>query len=197
VAVLPRRPTAVLAVAALAVGMAACRHDGRTLAPVRSGQTTTTATTTASTAATVFTLSSPDAANGSVLPPQYTCAGAGTSPALTWAAAPQAQQLALVVRDQTASGFVHWIVTGISPTLGSFPEGAVPQGASEQVNSEGSVGYLPPCPPKGSGRHLYSFVLHALSAPVTVDPSAPATDLAKAIEQASTAQTALTVSVAG
>jgi Raf kinase inhibitor-like YbhB/YbcL family protein len=175
----------------------ACRHDGRTLRPVAPGQTTTTATTPASTVPTVFTLSSPDAPNGSVLPAQYTCTGVGTSPALTWAAAPKAQQLALVVRDQTADGYVHWIVTGISPTLGSFPEGSIPQGATEQVNSQGALGYLPPCPPKGSGRHVYVFVLHALPAPLAIDPAAPALDVATQIEHASTAQTAFTVSVAG
>jgi Raf kinase inhibitor-like YbhB/YbcL family protein len=195
--VLPRRPIALLALALVGLLTPACRHDGRTLKAVKVGQTTTTATAPASSVATVFTLSSADAANGSVLPTQYTCSGAGTSPALTWAAAPQAQQLALVVRDETADGYVHWIVTGISPTLGSFPEGSIPQSATEQVNSQGVIGWLPPCPPAGSGRHIYDFVLHALPAPLTIDPAKPAVEVATQIERASTAQAELSVSVAG
>jgi len=197
VAVLPRRPTALLALVLVGLLAPACRHDGRTLKPVKAGQTTTTATAPTSTAPTVFTLSSPDAADGSVLPPKYTCSGTSTSPALTWAAAPQAQQLALVVRDETADGYVHWIVTGISPTLGSFPEGSIPPSATEQVNSQGGLGYLAPCPPAGSGRHIYRFVLHALAAPLTIDPAKPAVDVAAQIERASTAQAELSVSVAG
>jgi Raf kinase inhibitor-like YbhB/YbcL family protein len=144
----------------------------------------------------VFTLSGP-VPDGSDLPPENNSKGAGTSPALTWAASPQAAQLALVVRDQDAGGYVHWIVTGISPTLGSFPAGGIPNGAADQVNSQGALGYAPPCPPAGSGRHVYSFVLYALAAPPVIDPATPAPDVAKAIEQSSTAQAAFTVSVAG
>ena len=197
VAVTPRRLVPALALALVALVAPACRHDGRTLAPVKAGQTTTTSTTTASTVPPVFTLSSPDMTNGGVLPTQYTCKGAGSSPALVWAAAPQAAQLALVVRDENADGYVHWIVTGISPTLGSFPEGGIPNGAVDQVNSQGALGYQPPCPPIGSGRHLYTFVLHALPAALTIDPATPAVDVAKHIEQTSTAQAAFSVSVAG
>jgi Raf kinase inhibitor-like YbhB/YbcL family protein len=194
---MPRRLAAVLALVLVALVAPACGNDGRSLAPVKAGQTTTSSTAPASTVPTVFTLSSPDVPDGSVLPTQYTCKGAGTSPALTWAASPQAAQLALVVRDQDAGGYVHWIVTGISPTLGSFPKGGLPNGAAEQVNSQGALGYAPPCPPVGAGRHVYVFVLHALAAPLTVDPATPAPDVAKAIEQRSTAQAAFTVSVAG
>jgi Raf kinase inhibitor-like YbhB/YbcL family protein len=197
VAVTPRRLATVLALALVAVVAPACRHDGRSLAPVQAGQTTTTSTEPASTVPTVFTLSSPDVQNGSVLPATYTCQGAGTSPALTWAAAPEAAELALVVRDENANGYVHWIVTGISPTLGSFPEGGIPNGAAEQVNSQGALGYQPPCPPKGSGRHVYAFVLHALATKLTVDPATPASDVAKEIEQRSTAQAGFSVAVAG
>jgi Raf kinase inhibitor-like YbhB/YbcL family protein len=196
VAVMPRRLAAVLALALLAVVAPACRHDGRALAPVKAGQTTTTSTAPAPTAPTVFTLSGP-VPDGSVLPADFTCKGAGASPPLTWAAAPAAAQLALVVRDENADGYVHWIVTGISPTLGSFPQGGIPNGAADQVNSQGALGYQPPCPPTGSGRHLYVFTLYALPAAPQIDPATPAPDVAKMIEQRASAQAAFTVSVAG
>jgi Raf kinase inhibitor-like YbhB/YbcL family protein len=184
-------------VVALVLATTACSSDGRTLAPIKPGQTTTTqATTLASTAPTVFTLSSDDVIDGGVLPDKFTCNGQGTSPNLRWAAAPAGQQLALVVRDRDAAGYVQWIVTGIGPTLTGFGPSAVPEGATEQVNSQGAIGYLAPCPPKGAGRHVYDFVLHALATPVSIDPTMPAADVAKAIETASTAQARLSVSVA-
>jgi Raf kinase inhibitor-like YbhB/YbcL family protein len=197
VAVHPRRPLSVVAVAAaLLLGGAACRHDGRTLAPTRPDQTTTTrAPSTLGTAPTVFTLSSDDVAEGGVLPARFTCAGEGVSPSLRWAATPAAVQLALVVRDRDAGGFVHWIVTGIDPTVTGVGESGVPEGATEQVNSTGAPGWFAPCPPAGAGRHVYEFVLHALAAPITIDPSLPAADVAAKIEAASTAQAKMSVSV--
>jgi Raf kinase inhibitor-like YbhB/YbcL family protein len=192
-----RRPLSTVAVAAvLVLGGAACRHDGRSLAPTLPDQTTTTrAPSTLGTTPTVFTLSSDDVAEGGVLPARFTCSGEGVSPSLRWAATPAAVQLALVVRDRDAQGFVHWIITGIDPTVTGFGVAGVPEGATEQVNSTGAPGWFPPCPPAGSGRHVYDFVLHALSAPVTVDPSTPAADVAAKIEAASTAKATMSVSV--
>ena len=143
----------------------------------------------------MFTLSSTAVAAGGVLPDRFTCHGAGVSPSLSWVAAPSAQQLALVVRDRDANGFVHWIVTGIDPTVTSFGEGATPEAATQQVNGTGALGWFPPCPPSGSGRHVYDIVLHALAAPLTIDPAAPAADVAAQIEKASIGQATMSVAV--
>jgi Raf kinase inhibitor-like YbhB/YbcL family protein len=193
----PRRPATALAVAAvLLLGGAACSHDGRTLAPVRPGQTTTTrAPAAVGTTPTVFTLSSDDVVGGGLLPDRFTCTGEGISPSLRWAAVPAAEELALVVRDRDADGFVHWIVTGISPVVTGFGESGVPEGATEQVNSTGAPGWFAPCPPAGSGKHVYEFVLHTLAGPVSIDPALPAADVAARIEAASTAQASMSVSV--
>jgi Raf kinase inhibitor-like YbhB/YbcL family protein len=197
VAVHPRRPAIAVAVAAvLLLGGAACSNDGRTLAPVRPGQTTTTRAPAAlDTTPTVFTLSSDDVAEGGVLPDRFTCSGEGISPSVRWAAVPAAQELALVVRDRDAGGFVHWIVTGISPVVTGFGEAGVPESATEQVNSTGAPGWFAPCPPAGSGKHVYEFVLHALASPVSIDPSLPAAEVAARIEGESTAQATMSVSV--
>jgi Raf kinase inhibitor-like YbhB/YbcL family protein len=197
VAVHPRRPLTAVAVAAvLLLGGAACSHDGRTLAPIRPGQTTTTrAAAAVVTAPTVFTLSSDDVAGGGVLPDRFTCTGEGISPSLRWAATPAAKELDLVVRDRDADGFVHWIVTGIDPTVTGFGEAGVPEGATEQVNSTGAPGWFAPCPPAGSGKHVYEFSLHALAAPLAIDPSLSAADVATKIESASTAHATMSVSV--
>jgi len=197
----PRRrlaPAVVVACATLLlVGAAACSSDGRTLAPIQPGQTTTTRApvTAISGAPLVFSLSSPDVADGGVLPDRFTCSGAGLSPSLKWAATPTAEELALVVRDRNANGFVHWIVTHIDRTIISFGSAAVPESAVQQVNSTGALGWLAPCPPAGSGRHIYDFVLHVLNAPIKVDPSMPAVDVASRIEAASIAQARMSVSV--
>ncbi len=181
----------------LLVGAAACSNDGRTLAPTRPGQTTTTTVASSApvTAPGVFSLSSADVGDGGVLPAQFTCTGTGTSPSLIWASTPAAEELALVVRDRNAEGYVHWIVTAIAPTATGFARGAVPGAAAPQVNSAGTTGWTAPCPPKGSGRHVYDFVLHVLPGPLKVDPAMPAPDLAARIEAASTHQARMAVSV--
>ena len=58
-------------------------------------------------------------ADGGEIPARYTCAGEGVSPALRWTGTPaDAAELALVVRDRDAGGYVHWVVTGIDPSSG-------------------------------------------------------------------------------
>jgi Raf kinase inhibitor-like YbhB/YbcL family protein len=194
------RPVALVAALALAAAVAACSHDGRTLAPIRPGQTTTTTTAasldSASSVPATFSLTAEGADDGGELPAAHTCFGDGTSPALHWANVPaDAQQLALVVRDRDADGFVHWLVTGIDPTAAGFPQGGVPASAVEQVNTTGSIGWEAPCPPAGGGRHVYDVVLHVLTQPVDIDPGLPAEDAATLVEKASSAQAHLAFTV--
>jgi Raf kinase inhibitor-like YbhB/YbcL family protein len=191
------RPLALLLPLGLAV--AACSHDGRTLAPPRPDQTTTTAAAPAlgsDPASTAFAFGTTAVDDGGELPAKHTCDGIGISPELHWSNVPAgATTLAIVVRDRDADGFVHWLVTGIDPSLGSFAEGSVPEGASEQVNTTGAIGWFAPCPPPGADRHLYDFVLHALPAPVDIDPALPADEAAQLVEDASTDEARFTVSV--
>jgi Raf kinase inhibitor-like YbhB/YbcL family protein len=193
------RPAALVLGLALAAA-AACGHDGRTLAPLRPGQTTTTTTAatlgSAGSLPATFALSVDGADDGGELPADHTCYGDGTSPALHWSDVPaDAQQLALVVRDRDADGFVHWLVTGIDPTSDGFPQGGVPEGAVEQVNTTGSIGWQAPCPPAGGDRHVYELVLHVLTQPVDIDPGLPAEDAAQLVEGASAAQAHLALTV--
>jgi len=192
-----RRPGLALALTLVPLLVAAaCSHDGRDLAPVRPGQTTTTATVPVFGSGTVaFTLGSPAWQDGAAIPTRYTCAGEGVSPPLQWIGTPGAAQLALVVRDRDANGFVHWMVTDIDPTISGFGDGGVPEGAVEQANSKGAIGWTPPCPPAGSGRHVYDFVLHVLDAPLQIDPGLPADEAARLIEDASTVEAHLSGTV--
>jgi Raf kinase inhibitor-like YbhB/YbcL family protein len=102
-------------------------------------------------------------ADGGAIDARYTCDGAGASPALSWTAPPAGTvELALVVADDDANGFVHWAVAGIPPTAGQVAEGAAIAGAVEGTNGFGKPGYGGPCPPAGE-THTYHFALYALS----------------------------------
>lgn len=112
-------------------------------------------------------VTSPDFADGMVLPTRFSCAGEGVSPAFAWSGVPTGSAgLAVVVHDPDAprGTFVHWLVTGLAPTDGSFPGGSAPPGAREWPNSGRSTGWVAPCPP--SGTHRYVFAVHALDAPL-------------------------------
>lgn len=102
-------------------------------------------------------------ADGGAIDARFTCDGADTSPALSWTAPPAGTvELALVVADDDAGGFVHWAVAGIPPTAGQVAEGAAIAGAIEGTNGFGKMGWGGPCPPAGA-THTYHFALYALS----------------------------------
>ena len=62
------------------------------------------------------------------------------SPDLSWTDLPaDAESLALIVRDRNAAGFVHWVVTGIDPSVQGIGEGGVPEGAVEGQNGAGTT----------------------------------------------------------
>jgi hypothetical protein len=176
-----------------------CANDGRTLAPVDPHYTTTS---TASSGASIgapagsesgsFLLSSDGFAPGSDLPIHFTCGGDSLSPPLSWGTPPGGVELAIVMRERSPQGEVHWIVTGIDPIILGFGEGGVPEGATQQVNANGVPGYLAPCPPPNTGLHNYDIVIHVLDQPLQVDPAEAAPDLAARIETLSTAQALLT-----
>jgi phosphatidylethanolamine-binding protein (PEBP) family uncharacterized protein len=57
--------------------------------------------------------------------------------------------------------FVHWRASKIPARAGSIVAGG--HFSHEGVNSAGTRGWTPPCPPRGSS-HRYRFVLTALNA---------------------------------
>jgi Raf kinase inhibitor-like YbhB/YbcL family protein len=191
-----RRLLPLLLALALATAVIACSEsDGRTLPPPGPAQTTTTPSTPViQTPLADFTLVSPSFLAGQVLPTEFTCTGAGTSPDLTWTGTPaDTAELALVVRDRAANGFLHWVVSGIDPSLSGFGRDGVPEGAVEATNGVGTVGWTPPCPPADSGAHSYEFTVHALPGSLALEPGTDGATAADLIEQASTAQANLIV----
>ena len=108
-----------------------------------------------------LTVTSPDFPPNGAIPARFSCDGAKARPALRFAGVPAgAAELALVVVDPDAGGFVHWTAYALAPDTRSLGTGGLPAGAREGENSTGSTGWTPPCPP--SGTHRYEFRLYWL-----------------------------------
>lgn len=96
-----------------------------------------------------LTLTSPAFAAGTEIPTRYTCEGADLSPPLAWTAPPDGtRSLALVIDDPDAPDpaapkvtWVHWVLYGLPPTVGSLPEG---MGREHLVKNPGHAGAASP-----------------------------------------------------
>jgi Raf kinase inhibitor-like YbhB/YbcL family protein len=186
-------------VAALAagLGLVACSHDGRTLAPARPDQTlsivTTTTTSSPGVVAPEFTLFAPWEA-GTSMPVDQSCDGAGRAPSLTWAGVPSgAVELAVVMTDLDAASRIHWVVAGIDPaTATSITADSLPVGAVQGMNTAGTIGYEPACPPPGQPFHRYLFELYALASPSALTPTMTAADAVATFQLYSIGTTSIT-----
>src|SRR5262245_52386243 len=115
--------------------------------------------------ASTLTVTSPVFIDGSTIPKDYTCAGAGKMPMLAWSGDLKGSAaLAVVVDDPDAPGgtFVHLVVTDLPAGTRSLGD-ALPTGAHYALNGAGRAGWTAPCPP--SGTHHYRFTVYGLSAP--------------------------------
>ena len=198
-----KRSLARAGAVAMLLAVAACGDsaDGRTLRSPRPDQTTTTeatgdatagvdagsasaddaAASTTTTAAEALALSSSAIPAGGDVPSRYTCRADDVSPPLLWTGVPAGTvELALVVRDVDAEGFVHWVAAGLSPDLGGTAEGSPPAGAVEAANDFGRPGWAGPCPPAGT--HVYDFRVYALAQPSGVVAGEPGADAAARVE---------------
>jgi Raf kinase inhibitor-like YbhB/YbcL family protein len=178
------------AVAAVAMALAACGDDGRTLTEPDPSQTTTTRATGAGAAsgqsgstAAYMQMTSPDFTEGGAIPTVYTCFGDDISPALALTNVPTGTaEVAIVVRDVDADGFIHWVISNIPAQGGGVTQGSIPEGAIEATNGFGTVGWRGPCPP--SGTHHYMIQAYALTAPSGLTQGMPGDKAASIIESA-------------
>jgi len=116
-----------------------------------------------------FSLQSSAFQESADIPRQYTCEGAGTSPALTWTEPPpNTQSFALIADDPDAPAgtWVHWVAWNIPASSKGLPENVaksaeLPGGGSQGSNDFKNAGYGGPCPPPGKP-HRYFFKLYAL-----------------------------------
>jgi Raf kinase inhibitor-like YbhB/YbcL family protein len=102
------------------------------------------------------------------------CEGGNISPELAWSGAPDdTKSYALSVYDPdapTGSGFWHWVVVNIPPSVTELPMDAgnprankLPRGARQIRTDFGTPGYGGPCPPAGDHPHRYIFTVFAVS----------------------------------
>ena len=196
----------VLALSAIS----ACQSDGRTLRPANPSQNASVFTASTTTTLIDDSLQPSDSdessedlptedfelhtgavvTDGDFINARYTCSGEGIAPSLGWTAVPdETASLALVVTDLDANDFVHWVIANISPSTFGVPEGEVPVGAIEGSNGAStdavpSVGWTPPCPPKGATHH-YRFTLYALDQQIDLPTGSPSADIMTFIDNTS------------
>jgi Raf kinase inhibitor-like YbhB/YbcL family protein len=121
-----------------------------------------------------LTVTSPAFKNGGRMPMatvfnSFGCTGGNQSPALAWSGEPAGtQSFAITMFDPdapTGSGFWHWTLFNIPPTVHSLPADAgaqgsstLPAGAGEGRNDYGFSYYGGPCPPPGPAHHYHITV---------------------------------------
>src|SRR5262249_28042859 len=109
-------------------------------------------------------ITSPSFNQNEVLPVQFTCDGAGTSPALQFSGAPRGtRSLVLIVVDpdvprsiKTDGRFLPGALWNRPPNRTKIFEGQRALG----LNKNGPGDYIPPCPP--NWEHRYLFQLYAI-----------------------------------
>jgi Raf kinase inhibitor-like YbhB/YbcL family protein len=114
---------------------------------------------------------------------RYGCDGDDVSPSISWSVPPDGTvETAVVLRDLDADGLVHWLVTGIDPSFGAIPEGALPGSALLRTNSFGVAGWSGPCPPAGD-EHEYLMSVYALNRPLEAADDVPANEVVDLLER--------------
>ena len=117
----------------------------------------------------------------------FGCTGANRSPHLAWSGQPAGTaSFAVILHDPdapTGTGWYHWVVFNIPPTVHELKEGAgaqgspdLPAGAVLGLTDFGFSQYGGPCPPPGDRPHHYHFTVYALSS--KIDGSATTTGAA-------------------
>lgn len=104
-----------------------------------------------------------------MIPSEYTCDGADSSPDLAWSGAPDGtKSFAVTCEDPDAPGgtFTHWVLFNLPATRTSLDaklstSETLPDGSRQGKNSFNKIGYSGPCPPKQS-THRYYFHIYAL-----------------------------------
>ncbi len=130
-------------------------------------------------------LRSPAFSDHATIPTRYTKDGEDLSPPLEWSGVPEGTaELAILCEDPDAPRrtFIHWVVSGIDPSVTALAEGEVPETAVEGRNDYGDIGYGGPLPPPGDPAHRYFFRIFAASEPLGLSPGGTADDLRRALE---------------
>lgn len=120
-----------------------------------------------------FSVSSSAFERNGAIPAEYTCAGKGISPPLSWEKVPaKAAELFLFVIDDNSngsSGGIRWVVGNIDPSSTGVAAGQTPAGGIVGTNAAGKAAYSAICPAKGKSDTI-EFVMYALSKKLALSP---------------------------
>lgn len=150
------------------VVLAACSRDGRTLAPALPEQNESIAIASTDTAASLepsesFSVTGPWMEGGDI-DLAFTCYGRNVSPPLEITGQPSGTvTLAVLLHDVTTPDVLLWTMANISGGTVAIGEGATPPDVVVATNSDGNLGYQPPCPSSGE-RRQYLLTVFALDA---------------------------------
>ncbi|MEK0415038.1 MAG: hypothetical protein RL352_435 [Actinomycetota bacterium] len=150
------------------VVLAACSRDGRTLAPALPEQNESIAIAPTDTAASLepsesFSVTGPWMEGGDI-DLAFTCYGRNVSPPLEITGQPSGTvTLAVLLHDVTTPDVLLWTMANISGGTVAIGEGATPPDVVVATNSDGNLGYQPPCPSSGE-RRQYLLTVFALDA---------------------------------
>jgi Raf kinase inhibitor-like YbhB/YbcL family protein len=121
-------------------------------------------------------------------PPRHTCEGEGISPKIT-VSGMTTPFMAMILDDPDAPGgtYTHWTIWNIKRTS-VIPEGVStgdhpPElpGSSQGSNSDREVGYISPCPPRGT-THRYYLRVYGLNDLLHLPPGASRLEVDKALK---------------
>lgn len=140
-------------------------------------------------------LTSPDFADGGVIPDKFTQASAApVSPAFQWDNVPaNTESFVLIFHDvdvavkKGPTDNLHWLAFNIPSTARSLPEGVpatpqLPDGTVQILNIGNVVGYRGPGARAPGPYHHYVFELYALDTKLNLGPSATRADVVAAME---------------
>lgn len=116
--------------------------------------------------ASAFAVTSPVGLDGGTLPTEYTCDGAGVSPALTWTGVPQGtREFVVLMTTVPGDGSTkwNWVLYGIPASATGVPRAVTGLGTEGRGSDGPALGYQPPCS-QGPGLKLYTFTVYAVSA---------------------------------
>jgi phosphatidylethanolamine-binding protein (PEBP) family uncharacterized protein len=150
------------------VVLAACSRDGRTLAPALPEQNESIAIAPTDTAASLEPSESFSVTGqwmeGGDIDLAFTCYGRNVSPPLEITGQPSGTvTLAVLLHDVTTPDVLLWTMANISGGTVAIGEGATPPDVVVATNSDGNLGYQPPCPSSGE-RRQYLLTVFALDA---------------------------------
>lgn len=163
-----RKLAVSVAIVVLSGLLAACSRDGRTLAPALPEQNESIAIAPTETSVSLepsesFAVTGPWMEGGDI-DLSFTCYGRNVSPPLQISGQPPGTvTLALVLHDVETPDVLLWTMANVAAGTVAIGEGAAPPDVVIATNSDGNLGYQPPCPSSGE-RRQYLLTVFALDA---------------------------------